>query len=199
VIEYGINCFGENLTFYEPIILGFPSRERMGQEQYPGITIGSFGILRSGTTIYCDVSIGDHFQSGHNTLIRERTRIGNNTAIGSATIIEGNCIIGNNVCIQSMAFIPTHTEIGNEVFIGPHAILTNDRYPPTGKPEIKGPVIEDKVTVGGNATILPGVRIGRGSAVAAGAVVTRDIPAGVLAIGSPARIRALPQAMRRIL
>jgi acetyltransferase-like isoleucine patch superfamily enzyme len=197
VIEYGINRLGEGVVVYEPVVIGFPSRQRMGQKHYPGLNMGSFGILRSGTTIYCEVCIGDHFESGHNILIREKTKIGENTAIGSATVIEGNCIIGDNVRIQSMVFIPTHTVIGNEVFIGPHAVLTNDRYPPTGKPEIKGPVIEEKAVIGGNATILPGIRIGAGSAVAAGSVVTRDIPPGVLAVGSPARIRPLPPEMRR--
>lgn len=96
-----------------------------------------------------------------------------------------------------MVFIPTHTEIGNEVFIGPNAVLTNDRYPPTGKPELKGPVLEDLAVIGANATILPGVCIGRGAAVAAGAVVTKDVPPGKMALGVPAGIRDIPDQMRR--
>ena len=153
-------------------------------------------MLRSGGTIYCDVSIGHDFQCGHNILIRERTVIGNNVVIGTASIIEGSCSIGNNVRIQSMVFIPTHTDIGNGVFIGPCAVLTNDRYPPTGKPELKGPVIEENAVIGANSTILPGIRIGKGALVAAGAVVTRDVPDGKMAIGVPAVIQDLPEEMR---
>lgn len=147
--------------------------------------------------MYCDVHIGDHFQCGHNVMIREHTTIGDDTAIGTSTVIEGNCVIGKGVSIQSMVFIPTHTTIGDRVFIGPNAVLTNDRYPPSGRPDLTGPVIEDDAAIGANVTILPGVRIGKGAAVAAGSVVTKDVPAGMMAVGSPARLRPLPPEMRR--
>jgi acetyltransferase-like isoleucine patch superfamily enzyme len=195
--QYGKNKIGKNAQVFEPVILGFPSREFLGKTSYPGTTIGDNAILRTGTIIYCNVIIGHNFSSGHNVLIRENTTIGNNTAIGTSSVIEGTCTIGDDCRIQSMVFIPTHTEIGHNVFIGPHVVLTNDRYPPTGKPELKGPVLENNVTIGANATILPFVRIGKDAAVAAGSVVTRDVPPGMLAIGSPARMRDLPPEMRR--
>jgi len=195
--QFGKNSIGKSAQLFEPVILGFPSRERLGQQDFPGTVIGDNAILRSGTIIYCDVDIGDNFQTGHNVVIREKTRIGSDVAIGTSTIIEGFCSLGNGVRIQSMVFIPTHTEIGNRVFIGPNAVLTNDRYPPTGKPELKGPVVGDSAVIGANCTILPGIRIGKGAAVAAGAVVTRDVPEGKMAIGAPARMRDLPEQMRR--
>lgn len=182
---------------FKPFTLGFPSRERIGQTGFPGVTIGDGAVLRSGGIIYCDVTIGDHFQCGHNVLIREKTTIGDRTAVGTGTVIEGNCRIGDRVSIQSMVFVPTNTEIGNDVFLGPNVVLTNDRYPPTGKPELRGPAIGDLAVIGAHATILPGVRIGRGAAVAAGAVVTRDVPDGKMAVGVPAGIREMPQEMRR--
>jgi len=197
MIEYGKNSLGEEITVFDPVTIGFPSRERISQKDFAGTVIGSHSILRSGTVIYCDVVIGDRFQCGHNVLIREHTKIGDEVSVGTSTIIEGYCRIGDRVRIQSMAFIPTHTEIGNDVFIGPHAVLTNDRYPPTGKPSLKGPVMEDGAVIGANCTILPGVRIGRGAAVAAGAVVTRDVPPGKMAVGVPARNKDLPPEMRR--
>jgi len=196
MIEYGRNSLGKGLQVFEPVILGFPSRERMHQEDYPGVRIGERAVLRSGTVIYCEVEIGDQFQCGHNVLIRERMRIGRNTSVGSSSVIEGYGSIGDEVRIQSMVFVPTHTEIGDHVFIGPAAVLTNDRYPPTGKPELKGPVIGDFAVIGARATILPGVRIGEGAAVAAGAVVTRDVPSGKMAVGVPATLRDLPAQMR---
>jgi acetyltransferase-like isoleucine patch superfamily enzyme len=198
VLRYGRTILGENARFFEPVTLGFPSRERLDQSDFSGTIIGKNAILRSGTVIYCDVTIGDDFSTGHNVLVRERTTIGNNVAIGSASIIEGTCMLGNNIRIQSMVYIPTHTLIGSGVFIGPGAVLTNDRYPPTGKPELKGPIIEDNVTIGANVTILPGIRLRNGCAVAAGSVVTRDVATGVLAIGSPARFREMPKEMVRL-
>jgi acetyltransferase-like isoleucine patch superfamily enzyme len=195
--QYGKNKIGKNAQIFEPVFLGFPSREFLGKTGYTGTIIGDNAVLRTGTIIYCNVIIGNNFSSGHNVLIRENTTIGNNTAIGTSSVIEGTCTIGDNCRIQSMVFIPTHTEIGNDVFIGPNAVLTNDRYPPTGKPELKGPVVENNVAIGANAIILPFVRLGEGAAVAAGSVITRDVPPGMLAIGSPARLRDLPPEMRR--
>lgn len=197
MIRYGKNTVGYNVLFFEPLILGFPSREYLGKKEFPGVTIGKDAVLRSGSIIYCEVIIGDRFQCGHNVLIREKTRIGDNTSIGTASVIEGYTTIGSNVRIQSMVFVPTNTEIGDDVFIGPASVLTNDRYPPTGKPELKGPVLEEGVVIGAKSVILPMVRIGQGAAVAAGAVVTRDVPAGKMAIGSPAKIREMPREMVR--
>ena len=131
MMEYGINTIGEGVQIFEPVTLGFPSRENLGKTGFTGTIMGKRAVLRPGTVIYCDVVIGDNFQSGHNVLIREKTTIGNQTAIGTATIIDGNTKIGNNVSIQSMVYIPTNTTIGDHVFIGPNAVLTNDRYPPS--------------------------------------------------------------------
>jgi acetyltransferase-like isoleucine patch superfamily enzyme len=197
MIEYGRNTIAAGARIFEPVTIGFPSRDRIGCENFRGAIIGKNALIRSGTTIYCDVEIGDDFQCGHNVLIRERTRIGSRVAIGTATIIEGDTTIGNDVRIQSLAFIPTNTEIGNGVFIGPHAVLTNDRYPPFGRPELKGPVLKDHSVIGANVTVLPGIVIGKGACVAAGAVVTHDVPARKLAIGVPAGIRDLPEEMKR--
>lgn len=194
MIEYGINEIGEGSQVFEPVTIGFPSRENLGKTGFQGTIIGRNAVLRSGTVIYCDVIIGDNFQSGHNTLIREKTRIGNRTAIGTSTIIDGNTVIGNHVSLQSMVYIPTNTTIGDHVFIGPNAVLTNDRYPPSGT--LEGPVIKAGAAIGANTTILPGVCIGEGAFVAAGSIVTRDVPDLMMAIGTPARIRELPKEFK---
>jgi acetyltransferase-like isoleucine patch superfamily enzyme len=194
--EYGINIIGGGAQIFEPVTIGFPSRENLGKTGYQGSTIGDHAVLRSGTIIYCDVIIGDDFQSGHNTLVREKTRIGNKTSIGTAVVIDGNTSIGNYVSLQSMVYIPTNTTIGDNVFIGPNAVLTNDRYPPSGC--LDGPVIKTGAAIGANATILPGVCIGEGAFIAAGSIVTRDVPDYMMAIGNPARIKEIPPEMLRI-
>ncbi|MCX6696955.1 MAG: acyltransferase [Methanoregula sp.] len=211
MIEYGINTVGEGLQVFEPVTLGFPSRNNIGKTGFSGTVIGKNAVLRSGTIIYCDVTIGDQFQSGHNVLIREKTRIGDRVAIGTATVIDGTTTIGSDVNLQSMGtttigsdvnlqsmvYIPTNTKIGNHVFIGPNAVLTNDRYPPTGIGGLNGPKIKNGAAIGANATILPGICIGEGALVAAGAIVTRDVPAYTLAIGAPATIQPLPDPISR--
>lgn len=195
MIEYGINTIGKGARIFEPVTLGFPSRGNMDKTGFTGTVIGKNAVIRSGTIIYCDVTIGDHFQTGHNVMIREKTKIGNQVAIGTSAVIEGSTIIGNDVSLQSMVYVPTDTVIGNHVFIGPNTVLTNDRYPPTCIGGLKGPQIRDGAAIGANATLLPGVCIGEGALVAAGAIVTRDVPAHMLAIGAPAKIADLPEKM----
>jgi len=197
MIEYGKNSIGKGARIFEPVSLGFPSLDRIGQSIFPGTVIGENAIIRSGAVIYCDVIIGDNFHSGHNIVIREKTRIGDNVVIGNGVAIEGNCIIGNNVSMQSMTGIGAYTTIRDDVFIGPKATLLNDKYPPDRKSELKGPIIEENAVIGAVAIILPNITIGAGAAVAAGSVVTKDVPPGVLAIGSPAKIRDLPKEMKR--
>ena len=196
MIEYGINRVGTGAQIFEPVTLGFPSRDRIGTTGFAGTLIGNNAVIRSGTIIYCDVTIGDRFSCGHNVVISEQTRIGDQVSIGTASIIEGRTIVGSDVNLQSLVYIPTDTTIGNRVFIGPNTILTNDRYPPARFGNLQGPVIKDDAAIGANVTILPGVCVGEGALVAAGAVVTKDVPPKKLAIGAPAKVRDLPNAVK---
>lgn len=185
---------GKGTVVQEGAIVGFEYR----RDCNPAV-IGEKGVIRSGTVIYCDVTIGNRLRTGHNVLIRERTEIGDNVLIGSLCIIEGNCKIGSNVSLQSMVYIPRNTIIEDFVFVGPNAVLTNDRYPVrTEDRELKGPVLRKGCSIGANATLLPGVEVGEGAMVAAGAVATRDVPAWHLAIGSPARFRELPKKLKEL-
>ena len=195
MIEYGINHLGPDAQIFEPVTLGFPSRDNLQKTGFVGTTIGKNSVIRSGTILYCDVITGDFFQTGHNVVIREGTRIGDRVSIGTATVIDGHTIIGNDVSLQSRVYIPTNTRIGNHVFIGPNAIFTNDRYPPSGIGGLDGPYIMDSAAIGANATLLPGVTIGVGALVAAGSIVTRDVPDHMMAIGAPAKIRELPKPL----
>ncbi|KAB1198203.1 MULTISPECIES: acyltransferase [Haloferax] len=154
--------------------------------------IGDEATIRTGTIVYDDVAIGNRFNTGHNAVIRELTEIGDDVLVGTNTVIDGRTSIGSGVSLQTGVYIPSHTTIGDDVFIGPHAVLTNDPLPIRADVDLVGPTIEDNVSIGGNATILPDVTIGEGSFVAAGAVVTTDVPPNTLAIGVPAVHKQLP-------
>ena len=154
--------------------------------------IGKNSVIRSNTVIYNDVKIGNNFKTGHNVLIREKTTIGNNVLVGTNTVVEGNCKIGSNVSIQSNVYVPTDSLIEDYVFIGPCACFTNDRYPIRVDYNLKGPIIREGASVGANSTFLSGIEVGEGAMVAAGAIVTRNVPPFYLAIGAPARLKPLP-------
>lgn len=180
---------GEAFSCDEGCLVGVQYRPDAGPVRF-----GRDCRIRWGTVIYGDVTAGDDFQTGHHVMIREKTVIGNHVVIGTGTVIDGQVQIGDFVKIESQCYIPTHVRIGNRVFLGPGVTLTNDRYPlkqrDSYRPE--GPIIEDGVTLGGRVTVCPGVRIGEDSFVAAGAVVTKDVPPRFLVMGVPARIKPLP-------
>ncbi|MFB3885569.1 MAG: DapH/DapD/GlmU-related protein [Thermodesulfobacteriota bacterium] len=186
---------GENFEFQSGTVIGL----RYKPDSMP-FKIGRNGFIRSGSTIYGDVVAGDDFQTGHNAVIREHTIFGNHIVVGTNTVIDGYVTIGDFVKIESNCYIPTHVAIGSRVFIGPGTILTNDRYPQKMRDQYKpeGPVIEDGVTLGGGVVVVPGVRIGRGSFVAAGTVVTKDIPPMSLVKGVPGRVFPLPEKLREL-
>ena len=156
--------------------------------------IGKDAILRKGTIIYGDVRIGDHFQTGHYAVIRAMVKIGDYCTLLNHSCIERVTRMGNGVRIMSNTYIPTRTWIGDNVFIGPGVTVLNDRYPGRRDPmpTPRGATIEDDVMVGGGVTLLPGVRIGYRSFIAAGALVTKDIPPRSFVSGVPGVIVPLP-------
>ena len=115
--------------------------------------------------------------------------IGKDCSIAAFVEIGAKVIIGDRCRIQAFVFIPSGVTIGNDVFIGPGVIFINDKYPPIPKKDFKPGrvVIEDKVSIGAGALILPPVRIGKGASIGAGAVVTKDVNPGEVMVGIPAR------------
>jgi acetyltransferase-like isoleucine patch superfamily enzyme len=203
---YGLTTIGRNCRILENVTLGYPSARvideaasrGMSLENIPfaGTRIGDDATIRPNSTFYCDVAIGNGLRTGHNVLVRENTVVGDSVLIGTNVVIDGRCHIGSHVSIQSNVYIPTNTIIEDDVFLGPCSVLTNDKYPVRVKYDLKGPVLRKGASIGANSTILPGVEVGEGSMVAAGALVTKDVPAWKLAIGFPAKVIDLPDELK---
>lgn len=132
-------------------------------------------------------AIGDGTTIWQFAVILLGAKIGENCNVCAHTFIENDVVLGDRVTIKSGVYLWDGMRVGNDVFIGPNATFSNDLYP-RSKRAFKYPLtqIEDGATVGANATVLPGVKIGRGAMIGAGAVVTKDIPEYSVAIGNPA-------------
>jgi UDP-2-acetamido-3-amino-2,3-dideoxy-glucuronate N-acetyltransferase len=115
--------------------------------------------------------------------------IGNNSNICSHCFIENDVLIGDNVTIKSCVQIWDGITIENDVFIGPNVTFTNDKSPRSKHypDEFPKTIIKNNASIGGNATILPGITIGEFAMVGAGAVVTKDVKPHSTVVGNPAR------------
>ncbi len=117
-------------------------------------------------------------------------RIGSECNVCDNVFIENDVIVGDRVTIKCGVQLWDGTRIGNDVFIGPNATFTNDRWPRSREWQDEHPriTIEDGASIGANATLLPGITVGRGAMVGAGSVVTRSVPPHAVVVGNPGRI-----------
>jgi len=183
VVAPGVEL-GEGTVVEEFCIVG-----RHGGDPDTRTVIGARSLLRTHTVLYAGNTIGERFQTGHHALVREHNSIGDNVSIGSLSVVEHHVTIGDGVRIHSQCFIPEYTVLEAGAWIGPRVTLTNAPFPrcPDVSKCLRGVHIERDARVGANATILPGVRIGARALIGAGAVVTRDVPPGMVVTGNPAR------------
>lgn len=136
-------------------------------------------ILGKNVQVEKDVVVWNYVVIGDDARIGEGTRIGSFCDIGRGVVIGKNCIIQAHVTISN------ECKIGDNVFIGPNSSLLNDRFPHSNR--LTPSVIEDNAVVGGCVTILPNVTVHKNSVVAAGSVVTMDVPTETVVKGVPAK------------
>jgi len=122
------------------------------------------------------------------THILPRAKIGKNANICDYCFIENDVLIGDNVTIKCGVYLWDGITVEDNVFIGPGAVFTNDLFPRSKNKqyEQKSTILKKYCSIGANAIILPGIAIGEGAMVGAGAVVTKDVPNFAIVYGNPA-------------
>jgi len=178
---------GEGAEIGEYCLIGCPPRGKQPGEL--PTRIGAHAVIRSHTVIYAGNTIGGHFQTGHHVMIREENEIGDRVSIGTGSIVEHHVKIGHGVRIHSQVFVPEFSILEDGCWLGPNVVLTNALHPlcPRVKECLKGATIRAGARIGANATLLPDIEIGQGALVGAGSVVVRDVGAGSVVAGNPAR------------
>jgi acetyltransferase-like isoleucine patch superfamily enzyme len=179
---------GDGTVVEDFCIVGAPPRGAKSGEL--ATIIGAGSVIRSHAVIYAGNVIGKNFQTGNKVNIREANRIGDNVSIGTLSVIEHHVEIANGVRIHTQVFIPEFSVLEEGCWIGPNVVFTNAKYPlsPGVKDQLAGPIIRRGAKIGANSTLLPGVVIGENALVGAGSVVVRDVPAGAVVVGNPARV-----------
>lgn len=133
-------------------------------------------------------NIGEGTRIWQYCVVFAEAKIGSNCNVCAHVLIENDVEIGDNVTIKSGVQLWDGIRIEDNVFIGPNATFTNDPFPRSKEPyQLLKTIVKAGATIGANATILPGITIGEKATVGAGAVVTKDVHAGVIVIGNPAK------------
>lgn len=160
------------------------------EDQSPpvGCTVGDDAIIRSHSVIYDGVVVGAGLRTGHRAVIREASVLGFDVQVGSGADLQGSLIIGDHVRIHSNVFVAPGSNIRDYAWLFPGVILTNDPHPPSDSCS-QGPDIGEFAAIGAASVVLPGVRVGRHSLVAAASVVAHDVPEMTVVLGTPARVR----------
>jgi UDP-3-O-[3-hydroxymyristoyl] glucosamine N-acyltransferase len=193
IIEAGVRI-GSDVEIFPSAYIGKPPRG-VGAMTRPmnftaRIDIGKGCVIGPHAVIYYDVEIGSHTLISDGASIREQSKIGSRCIIGRYVTVNYATLIGNDVKVQDHTWLAGNMKIGDKVFISGGVTTANDNLMGASgyvEEDIIGPTIENAVRIGAGAIILPKVIVGENALIAAGAVVTKDVPAGQTAKGIPAR------------
>ena len=172
----------DDCTIGDYCTLGVPSTQADGAP----LVIRKRSLIRSYSIFYEGSEFGDGLITGHRVTVREGTLAGIGLQIGTLSDYQGHMRVGNYVRTHSSVHIGQQSVIEDFVWLFPYVVLTNDPHPPSDGC-LQGCHIRRFAVVATHACVLPGVVIGEDSLVAAGAVVSQDVPEGMIAGGIPAK------------
>lgn len=181
---------GEGAVVESHTVLGSPTGDAYASpdEYVPRpCTIGAGVLVRSHSTIYAGVEIGDEFECGHAVTIREGTRIGRGVRVGTRSDLQGELTIGDYARLHSNVFVAQRSTIEELTWLLPYVVLANDPHPPSDTCTV-GPTIRRFAVVGTGATVFPAVEVGEGALVGAMTLVRENVPAESVVVGVPGRV-----------
>ncbi|MEX2193818.1 MAG: DapH/DapD/GlmU-related protein [Thermoleophilaceae bacterium] len=205
-VELGANVvihegtrLGGGARIQDGVVLGKPvalGRHSTASREAPlPAEIGAGATVAAGAIVVAGARIGPGALVGDQSHVRERSMVGEDSVVGRGSAVDNDVIIGARVKIQTGCYLTAYSTVEDDVFVAPGVFTTNDnaagRHGP-GYPVV-GATLRRACRIGGRAVLLPGVEVGEEAFVAAGSVVTRDVPARALVMGAPARhVRDVP-------
>jgi acetyltransferase-like isoleucine patch superfamily enzyme len=198
---------GQNVVLHEPLIVGSGCRIEDGAivgrapllastssvpRDDPGPTVLEDGaVVCAGAIVFAGARICEGAIVGDQAHVRERATLGPESVLGRGSALGSDVRVGARVLIQTNVWLTSQTVVEDDVFVGPGVVTTNDDEMARGRPasELEAPVLRRGCKIGGGAILTPGVEIGEEAFVAAGAVVTRDVPPRTFVLGVPAAAR----------
>jgi UDP-2-acetamido-3-amino-2,3-dideoxy-glucuronate N-acetyltransferase len=201
VVVHDHVVIGDGVVVQDGAILGkaptlSPRSSMAGAATAEPLVVEEGAAICAQAIVFAGARIGQGTIVGDQAFVRERSVIGEGCVIGRAATVDCDVTIGARVRIQTQVYVTAFSLIEDDVFIGPCAMTTNDntmaRRPPS-EPMV-GATLRRACRIGGGAVLVPGVEIGEEAFVAAGAVVTNDVPARGFVMGVPARVvRQVPE------
>lgn len=193
VIVHAGTIVGAGCTIEDRALLG--KRPRLASSSAAHGDVGRLRIAEgvtvcSGAVVFAGATLGEQAIVGDQSFVRERSSVGAGSVIGRGSVVDNDVTVGARVRVQSNVYLTAFTIVEDDVFVGPGVVTTNDdtmaRHPP-GAP-LLGATLRRACRIGGGAVLTPGVEIGEEAFVAAGALVTSDVPARAVVMGAPARV-----------
>jgi acetyltransferase-like isoleucine patch superfamily enzyme len=194
VIIHAGTRVGERVRIQDAAVLGKPvvlgPRSSARRDAPAPLEIDDEATVCVGAVVLAGARIGRRAVIGDQAHVRERAVIGEESVVGRDSAIDNDVAIGARVRIQSGCYLTAFTVVEDDVFVAPGVYTTNDNT--MGRrvltDPMRGATLRRACRVGSRAVLLPGIEIGEEAFVAAGSVVTRDVPARSLVMGSPARV-----------
>ncbi len=184
---------GDGCTIEDGAVLGKRPRLAPGSSatgEVVALELGTGVTVCAGAVVFAGAKIADGAILGDQSYVRERSSVGVKSVIGRGSVVDNDVVVGARVKVQTNVYLTAFTTIEDDVFVGPGATTTNDDTMARHGEEmqLRGATLRRACRVGGGVVLTPGVEVGEEAFVAAGAVVTRDVPPRAVAMGVPARV-----------